>query len=73
MDSALPLGAGADGPTEIVAPRGGYVGTIALTGVRIPDAFGPDGLIAYIDEDELEVQRERVARLPAVEAFEPGF
>lgn len=63
---------GVDGPTDIVTPDGGYFGTIPATGLRIPDAFGPDGLIAYIEEDELEVQRVRVARLPALEALESG-
>lgn len=63
---------GEDGPTDIVTPDGGYIGTIPAAGLRIPDAFGPDGLIAFIEEDELEVQRVRVARLPPMETLESG-
>lgn len=63
---------GEDGPTDVVTADGGYLGTIPATGLRIPDAFGPDGLIAFIEEDELEVQRVRVARLPSMEALESG-
>jgi hypothetical protein len=40
--------------------------------MRIPQAFGPGGLVAYIEEDELEVQRVRVARLPPMEELESG-
>ena len=65
-------GPGLDGPIDIVTPDGEYVGSIPATGLRIPDAFGPGGLIAFIEEDELEVQRVRVARLPEIEALESG-
>ena len=58
--SALP---GEPGPTDILTPDGQYFGTIAPDGLRIPAAFGPDGLLAYIDADELGVQRVRVVRL----------
>ena len=58
--SALP---GEIGPTDILTADGQYFGTIAPDGLRIPDAFGPDGLLAYIEADELGVQRVRVARL----------
>ena len=63
---------GEDGPTDIVTPDGAYLGTIAPDGLRIPAAFGPDGLVAYIEADELEVQRVRVARLADDEALESG-
>ena len=51
------------GPIDIVTPGGGYVGTVPADGVRIPDAFGPDGLVAYVEADELGVQSVRVVRL----------
>lgn len=63
---------GEEGPIDIVGPDGHYYGTIAAGGPRIPDAFGPDGLMAYIETDELDVQRIRVARLQADEALETG-
>ena len=54
---------GEPGPTDILTPDGQYFGTIAPDGLRIPAAFGPDGLLAYIDRDELDIQRVRVVRL----------
>lgn len=70
--SALP---GEPGPTDILTPDGQYFGTIAPDALRIPAAFGPDGLLAYIDADELGVQRVRVVRLVGdqlLEAAEGG-
>ena len=58
--SALP---GETGPTDILGADGQYFGTIAPDGLRIPAAFGPDGLLAYIERDELDIQRVRVVRL----------
>lgn len=52
-----------DGPTDIVTPDARYIGTLAADGLRTPDAFGPDGLVAYIELDELEVPTVRVIRL----------
>lgn len=52
-----------DGPIDIVEPSGRYVGTLPLDGPRIPDAFGPGGQMAYLEEDEMGVQTVRVARL----------
>lgn len=64
---------GEDGPTDVITADGQYLGTIAPDGMRIPAAFGPDGLVAYIERDELEVQRVRVARLDdSVEPLEGG-
>lgn len=63
---------GEEGPTDILTPDGAYLGTIDVDGLRIPAAFGPDGLVAYIEADELEVQRVRVARLADDEALEAG-
>ncbi len=52
-----------DGPIDIVTADGRYVGTLAADGVRTPDAFGPDGLMAYIEADDLDVPTVRVIRL----------
>ena len=65
--TALP---GEPGPTDILTADGRYLGTIAPEGPRIPAAFGPDGLLAYIDRDELDIQRIRVVRLAADELLE---
>ena len=48
---------------DIVTPGGGYLGTMPADGPGIPAAFGPDGLMAYIETDELNMQSVRVARL----------
>ncbi|MYG49348.1 MAG: hypothetical protein F4164_08265 [Gemmatimonadales bacterium] len=61
-----PTGAGG-GPIDIVTPGGDYIGTLAPEGLRTPSAFGPDGLMAYIESDELDVQTVRVVRLVALE------
>ena len=58
--SALP---GETGPTDILSADGQYYGTIAPDGLRIPAAFGPNGLLAYIERDELDIQSVRVVRL----------
>lgn len=56
-----------DGPTDIVTPDGNYIGTLPPNGLRTPDAFGPGGLMAYIERDEMDVQTVRVVRLVALE------
>ena len=61
-----PTGAN-DGPTDIVTPDGDYIGTLPAEGLRTPDAFGPGGLMAYIESDDLEVPTVRVVRLIALE------
>ena len=61
-----PTGQG-DGPTDIVAAGGEYIGTLPPDGLRTPDAFGPDGLMAYIETDEMDVPTVRVVRLVALE------
>ncbi len=56
-----------DGPIDIVTPDGDYIGTLPPDGLRTPDAFGPDGLLAYIERDEMDVPTVRVVRLVALE------
>ncbi|MDT8341393.1 MAG: hypothetical protein RQ751_07770 [Longimicrobiales bacterium] len=51
------------GPIDVFTAEGTYRGTIAPDGPRIPDAFGPDGLVAYIERGELDVPRVVVKRL----------
>ena len=56
-----------DGPTDIVTPDGDYIGTLPPDGLRTPSAFGPDGLLAYIEHDDMDVPTVRVIRLVALE------
>lgn len=53
-----------DGPIDVLTAEGAYVGTYAAGATEIPDAFGPDGLAAFIERDELDVPRVVVRRLP---------
>lgn len=55
------------GPIDIVNPEGGYVGTLPADGVRIPSAFGPNGLMAYIEADEVGIPTVRVIRLVSLQ------
>lgn len=50
------------GPIDIVTPAGRYLGTLAS--VRMPAAFSPGGRAAYVEADELGVERVVVVRLP---------
>lgn len=54
---------GEPGPTDIVMADRTYVGTLPADGIRIPDAFGPDGLAAWIETDEFDAERIVVARI----------
>ena len=53
-----------DGPIDVLDMAGRYVGSYRADATRIPDAFGPDGLVAFIEEDELEVETVVVKRVP---------
>ena len=53
-----------DGPIDVVTSDGEYVGTYRTGATKIPDAFGPNGLAAFIELDELDVASVVVRRLP---------
>ena len=50
------------GPIDVVTPEGDYLGTIPDS--RMPNAFGPDGLVAYVGLDEFDVPTVVVKRVP---------
>lgn len=54
-----------DGPIDVLTAEGEYVGTYATDATQMPDAFGPDGLAAFIELDDFDVARVVVRRLPA--------
>ncbi len=56
------------GPTDVFAADGDYLGTLAAEEFRVPDAFGPDGLMVYVDVGDLDVPSVRVLRLTSLEA-----
>ena len=52
-----------DGPIDVLTPGGRYIGTYAAGATEMPDAFGPDGLAAFIERDEFDVASVVVRRL----------
>ena len=56
------LTAAGPGPIGVITPEGEYRGTIPDS--RLPNAFGPDGLAAYVQLDELGVPTVVVKRVP---------
>ena len=53
------------GLIDVVTADGEYVGTYSTDATAMPDAFGPDGLAAFIELDEFDVPSVVVRRLPA--------
>ena len=54
---------GEAGPIDLISHDGTYLGTLEPGEIRIPDAFGPNGLAAFIEPDELDVPRVVVRKL----------
>ncbi len=54
------------GLIDVLAVEDGYLGSLVLEEATMPSAFGPSGLMAYIDQDELDVQTVRVVRLKSL-------
>ena len=53
-----------DGPIDVLAADGQYRGTLPAGEPGMPRAFGPDGLVAFVERDELDVPTIVVKRLP---------
>ena len=53
-----------DGPIDVMTAAGEYVGTYHSGATAMPDAFGPDGLAAFVELGEFDVSRVVVRRLP---------
>ena len=53
-----------DGPIDVLTAEGEYVGTFATGATEMPSSFGPHGLAAFLERDELDVPRVVVRRLP---------
>lgn len=52
-----------DGPTDVLTAEGEYLGTVPADAWSMPLAFGPNGLMAYVETDEHDVPLVRVMRL----------
>ena len=57
-------GEGEPGPIDVLAPEGRYFGTFPAGRLEMPNAFGPDGLAAFLGADEFDVPVITVMRLP---------
>lgn len=51
------------GPIDVLTPSGLYLGTLDER-IRMPDEFGPDGLVVFVERDEFDVPVVEVRRLP---------
>lgn len=58
-------GTSGPGPIDVLALDGRYVGTFPEGRLEMPDAFGPDGLVAFVETDEFDVPVITVRRLPS--------
>ena len=56
-------GPASDGPIDVLATDGRYLGSYRAGVTVIPDAFGPVGLVAFIERNELDVQTVVVKRV----------
>ncbi|MXX55157.1 MAG: hypothetical protein F4Z44_05145 [Gemmatimonadetes bacterium] len=52
-----------DGPIDVVTMEGRYIGTYPAGSIALPDALGPDGLAAFVEQDEMDVETVVVKRL----------
>ena len=55
-----------DGAVDVLTPLGEYIGTFVPGSTALPEAFGPDGLVAFVESDEMDVESVVVRRLPPV-------
>ncbi len=53
-----------EGPIDVLTMDGEYLGSYPAGATPMPAAFGPDGLAAFVEEDELGVRTVVVKRLP---------
>ena len=54
---------GDGGPIDVLTSDGRYLGTYPAGAIALPDAFGPDGLAAFIEKDEMDVETVVVMRM----------
>ena len=64
IERSIEPGGREPGPIDVIGSGGRYVGTLPAGQLKMPDAFGPDGLVAFIETDEFDVPVITVRRLP---------
>ena len=52
------------GPIDVLTPDGRYLGTFPRDATDLPAAIGPNGLVAFIENNDLDVPTVVVKRLP---------
>ena len=52
-----------DGPIDVLTPDGRYLGSYPAGATVMPDAFGPGGLVAFVEKDEMDVETVVVKRV----------
>ncbi len=79
IDAQAALAAGAPegdevaaGWIDVLSPEGEYMGTLSLEDTPMPAAFGPGGLVAFVETDEFDVPTIILKRLPATVRLESG-
>ena len=55
---------GIDGPIDLITADGRYLGTFPRDATDLPAAIGPNGLVAFIENNDLDVPTVVVKRLP---------
>ena len=55
---------GSNGPIDLITADGRYLGSFASDATSLPAAFGPDGLVAFVRSNDLDVRTVVVSRLP---------
>ena len=64
IERSLEPGASEPGPIDVIGSGGRYVGIFPAGQLKMPDAFGPDCLVAFIETDKFDVPVIAVRRLP---------
>ena len=55
---------GEEGPVDLLAEDGSYLGSFPPGSIGIPEAFGPGGRVAVLETDEMDVATIRVLEIP---------
>ena len=53
-----------DGPIDLITADGRYLGTFTRDATDMPSVFGPNGLVAFVEKNDLDVPTVVVRRLP---------
>ena len=51
------------GPIDVITMDGRYVGTYVAGAIEMPAAFGPGGLMAFVERNEFDVESVVVKRV----------